>query len=95
MKPYRGMASLEALREGVGSRSRYYQEGAKADDLVIQGRKIWVPYKGPVEKELKRLTLALKYSMARHCGVPNIKELRTSEDLEFVVRIPNKRNRRR
>lgn len=88
VKAYRGMASREALEAGGGSRSRYYQENATADNLVVQGKRIWVPYRGHVEDQLRKLTNALKLNMARICGVSNIPELRTSKDLEFAVKLP-------
>ncbi len=73
-KVYRGMGSLEALREG--SRDRYFQEAtAEPEKLVPEGIVGRVPYKGPLSSVLFQLTGGLKAGMG-YVGAKNLEELR-------------------
>ena len=45
---YRGMGSMAALKNGKGSRARYFQDNESEDDLVPQGIEGMVPYSGLV-----------------------------------------------
>lgn len=72
-KVYRGMGSIEAMREG--SKDRYFQDAE--DDikkLVPEGIVGRVPYKGTVAEEVYQLSGGLRASMG-YCGARNIKEL--------------------
>jgi len=79
-KSYRGMGSLDAMKQG--SRDRYFQDAE--DDIAklvpegVQGR---VPYKGNLEDTIYQLVGGLRAAMG-YCGTKNIKELR--EKVKFV-----------
>lgn len=75
-KVYRGMGSIEAMREG--SKDRYFQ--SQTDDvkkLVPEGIVGRVPYKGLVGEELYQLVGGLRASMG-YCGAANLSELQKS-----------------
>ena len=75
-KVYRGMGSIEAMREG--SKDRYFQ--SQTDDvkkLVPEGIVGRLPYKGHVSEELYQLVGGLRAGMG-YCGAPTIKELQKS-----------------
>ncbi len=71
-KIYRGMGSLDAMREG--SRDRYFQENV--EKLVPEGIVGRVPYKGHVAETIYQLVGGLRAGMG-YCGCKNIKELQT------------------
>ncbi len=72
-KAYRGMGSLEAMREG--SRDRYGQQGIVTDiKLVPEGIVGMVPAKGPVAQSIFQLTGGLQAGMG-YLGARNISEL--------------------
>jgi len=79
-KSYRGMGSLDAMKQGSGD--RYFQDAE--DDIAklvpegVQGR---VPYKGNLEDTIYQLVGGLRAAMG-YCGTKNIKELR--EKVKFV-----------
>ncbi len=69
-KLYRGMGSLEAMREREGSRNRYFQDDEEAMKLVPEGIEGRVPYKGPVTFIIQQLIGGLKAGVgyvARRC----------------------------
>jgi len=73
-KSYRGMGSIDAMREG--SKDRYFQD--VEDDiakLVPEGVEGRVPYKGPLENTIYQLVGGLRAAMG-YCGVRNIDGLR-------------------
>jgi IMP dehydrogenase len=73
-KSYRGMGSLEAMREG--SRDRYGQlEGVAENKLVPEGIVGMVPAKGPVAHSIYQLVGGLKAGMG-YVGARNLDELR-------------------
>jgi IMP dehydrogenase len=71
---YRGMGSLAAMREGVGSRERYGQANVSSDDLVPQGIEGIVPYAGTVKKVMTQYCGGLRSSLG-YCGCRTIPEL--------------------
>ena len=79
---YRGMGSIEAMREG--SKDRYFQ--AQTDDvkkLVPEGIVGRVPYKGQVGEELYQLVGGLKASMG-YCGAKNIDDLQKANFIRIT-----------
>jgi IMP dehydrogenase len=79
-KSYRGMGSIEAMKEG--SKDRYFQD--VEDDiakLVPEGVEGRVPYKGPLEDTIYQLVGGLRSAMG-YCGAKNINELR--KNAQFV-----------
>jgi len=73
-KSYRGMGSLEAMREG--SRDRYGQhEGVAEHKLVPEGIVGMVPAKGPVADSITQLIGGLKAGMG-YLGASTLSELR-------------------
>lgn len=71
---YRGMGSLAALKNGKGSRARYFQDGEAEEDLVPQGIEGMVPYSGPVHRIMTQFCGGLKSSLG-YCGCRTIAEL--------------------
>ncbi len=83
-KLYRGMGSLEAMKEG--SRDRYMcMETDKSDKLVPEGIVGRVPYRGPLADNIFQLVGGLKSGMG-YLGCRTIKELQ--EKAEFVKITP-------
>jgi IMP dehydrogenase len=75
-KLYRGMGSIEAMREREGSRNRYFQDEEEAMKLVPEGIEGRVPYKGPVTFIIQQLIGGLKAGMG-YVGCATLKELRS------------------
>lgn len=76
-KQYRGMGSLEAMREREGSRNRYFQDVEESTGkLVPEGIEGRVPYKGPLSVVVDQLVGGLKAGMG-YTGCRNLEELRT------------------
>ena len=79
-KVYRGMGSLEAMKEG--SRDRYFQETADLDKkLVPEGIVGRVPYRGPLMETIYQLVGGLRAGMG-YLGCPSIEELQ--KDPQFI-----------
>lgn len=79
-KSYRGMGSLEAMKEG--SRDRYGQhEGVAENKLVPEGIVGMVPARGPVADSVNQLIGGLKAGMG-YVGARNLGELR--EKAHFI-----------
>ncbi len=76
-KVYRGMGSLEAMKEG--SKDRYFQE--EENDLVPEGIEGRVPYKGELADSLQQLVGGLQSGMG-YCGTRTIADLK--QDGKFV-----------
>ena len=72
---YRGMGSLEAMKESQGSRERYGIKDADISKLVPQGVEGMVLYRGHVEDVLNQYVGGLKYSLG-YCGTKTLAELR-------------------
>ncbi len=76
-KLYRGMGSLEAMREREGSRNRYFQDDEEsADKLVPEGIEGRVPYKGNLSVIIEQMVGGLKAGMG-YTGCRTLAELRT------------------
>jgi IMP dehydrogenase len=74
-KLYRGMGSLEAMREREGSRNRYFQDDELEQmKLVPEGIEGRVPYKGPLSIIVHQLAGGLKAGMG-YCGCRTIADL--------------------
>jgi IMP dehydrogenase len=79
-KVYRGMGSLEAMKEG--SRDRYFQGDVENEaKLVPEGIEGRVPYRGGLSYCIQQLIGGLKAGMG-YLGAKNIEELR--EKAKFV-----------
>jgi IMP dehydrogenase len=73
-KMYRGMGSLEAMKQG--SRDRYFQD--TEDDLqklVPEGIEGRVPYKGALGDIVYQMVGGLRAAMG-YCGTPSVKDLK-------------------
>ena len=82
-KSYRGMGSIEAMKEG--SKDRYFQD--VEDDikkLVPEGIVGRVPYKGKVAETIYQLIGGLRASMG-YCGADSLETMKTAD----FVRITN------
>jgi IMP dehydrogenase len=74
-KTYRGMGSLEAMREG--SRDRYFQDSPLSESkLVPEGIEGRVPYKGSTSRVIQMMVGGLKAGMG-YAGCRDIQELQT------------------
>jgi IMP dehydrogenase len=72
-KTYRGMGSLEAMREG--SRDRYFQDSPLSESkLVPEGIEGRVPYKGSTSRVVQMMVGGLKAGMG-YAGCRSIEEL--------------------
>ncbi|GIW39768.1 MAG: inosine-5'-monophosphate dehydrogenase [Candidatus Binatia bacterium] len=81
-KLYRGMGSLEAMREREGSRNRYQQDGAEdVSKLVPEGIEGRVPHKGPLSFIVPQLVGGLRAGMG-YVGCRTIRELQ--EKARFI-----------
>lgn len=81
-KVYRGMGSIEAMKEG--SKDRYFQDAE--DDikkLVPEGIVGRVPYKGTVAEEIYQLVGGLKASMG-YCGSATIHDLQQARFIRIT-----------
>ena len=76
-KVYRGMGSLEAMREREGSRNRYFQDDEdNAGKLVPEGIEGRVPYKGSLAAIVDQMVGGIKAGMG-YTGCPTLADLRT------------------
>lgn len=81
-KTYRGMGSIEAMKEG--SKDRYFQDAE--DDikkLVPEGIVGRVPYKGTLAETLFQLVGGLRASMG-YCGAKNISQLQKAKFIRIT-----------
>lgn len=78
-KAYRGMGSIEAMREG--SRDRYGQMGVDPDELVPEGIEGMVPYRGELQNVLFQLVGGVRAGLG-YLGCKTLSELR--DKAEFV-----------
>jgi len=79
-KLYRGMGSLEAMREREGSRNRYMQDDEEGGSvlgmkLVPEGIEGRVPYKGALSFIIQQLVGGLRAGMG-YLGAATLEELR-------------------
>jgi IMP dehydrogenase len=83
VKSYRGMGSIEAMKEG--SKDRYFQDAEEEiSKLVPEGIVGTVPFKGKVGEVLYQYVGGLRAGMG-YCGAATIEELQTAQ----FVRISN------
>ena len=75
-KLYRGMGSIEAMREREGSRNRYFQDEDDTMKLVPEGIEGRVPYKGPATFIIQQLIGGLKAGMG-YVGCSTLVDLKT------------------
>jgi len=80
-KLYRGMGSLEAMREREGSRNRYMQDEEDQMKLVPEGIEGRVPHKGPLSFIIAQLVGGLKAGMG-YVGCRTMHELQ--ENARFM-----------
>jgi IMP dehydrogenase len=74
-KVYRGMGSIEAMKEG--SKDRYFQDEVESEKkLVPEGIVGRVPYRGPLAETVYQLVGGLRAGMG-YIGSANIQELQT------------------
>lgn len=74
-KAYRGMGSLDAMREREGSRNRYMQDVEESTmKLVPEGVEGRVPYKGPLSFIVGQLVGGLRAGMG-YCGCRTVTAL--------------------
>ncbi len=71
---YRGMGSMAALKNGKGSRARYFQDNEDEENLVPQGIEGMVPYSGRVKGIMTQFCGGLRASLG-YCGARTIAEL--------------------
>ena len=72
-KMYRGMGSVEAMKQG--SRDRYFQEDESDSKLVPEGIEGRVPYRGPLSQCIHQLVGGLRSGMG-YVGSESIESLR-------------------
>ena len=72
---YRGMGSMAALKNGKGSRARYFQDNEDDDSLVPQGIEGMVPYSGRVKSIMTQFCGGLRASLG-YCGAKTIDQLK-------------------
>jgi IMP dehydrogenase len=84
-KLYRGMGSLEAMREREGSRNRYMQDEEEQMKLVPEGIEGRVPHKGPLSFIIAQLVGGLKAGMG-YVGCRTIADL---QDNGRFMRVSN------
>jgi IMP dehydrogenase len=76
-KSYRGMGSLEAMREREGSRNRYFQDDeTNVGKLVPEGIEGRVPYKGGLPMIIDQMVGGVKAGMG-YTGCRTLTELQT------------------
>jgi IMP dehydrogenase len=74
-KVYRGMGSIEAMKEG--SKDRYFQENVDTEGkLVPEGIEGRVPYRGPISASVFQMIGGLRSGMG-YTGCRDLSELRT------------------
>ncbi|MCF7803493.1 MAG: IMP dehydrogenase [Candidatus Marinimicrobia bacterium] len=81
-KSYRGMGSVEAMKEG--SKDRYFQDSEdEVKKLVPEGIEGMVPYRGPVKETIYQLVGGVRSAMG-YCGAPGIPELQKNAKFKRV-----------
>ena len=82
-KIYRGMGSIDAMKDG--SKDRYFQDEQEGSKLVPEGIVGRVPYKGPVQDSIFQLVGGLRSGMG-YTGCKTVQELK--EKAQFVEITP-------
>ena len=80
-KTYRGMGSVEAMKDG--SKDRYNQDDIIDAKLVPEGIEGRVPYRGATSKVIFQLVGGLKAGMG-YTGSKNLKELKKARFLKLT-----------
>ena len=80
-KTYRGMGSVEAMKDG--SRDRYNQDDIIDSKLVPEGIEGRVPYRGATSKVIFQLVGGLKAGMG-YTGSKNLKDLKKAKFLKLT-----------
>ncbi|MBK5286398.1 MAG: IMP dehydrogenase [Bacteroidia bacterium] len=81
-KVYRGMGSIEAMREG--SKDRYFQEGTHdTGKFVPEGIVARVPHKGTLSEEVYQMIGGLRASMG-YCGAKDIDALQKAQFIRIT-----------
>ena len=76
-KSYRGMGSMGAMSQTIGSSDRYFQDSSKgAEKLVPEGIEGRVPYKGPIASIIHQMMGGVRSAMG-YTGSVDINTLRT------------------
>lgn len=84
-KAYRGMGSLGAMSQTLGSSDRYFQDASVgAEKLVPEGIEGRVPYKGPLHVIVHQMMGGLRAAMG-YTGSQNIEEMRTKPQFVRVT----------
>ncbi len=78
-KTYRGMGSLEAMKDG--NRDRYGQGAVESHELIPEGIEGMVPYRGELAQVIFQLVGGVRAGLG-YLGCENLRELR--EKAEFV-----------
>jgi IMP dehydrogenase len=81
-KTYRGMGSVNAMRQG--SADRYFQEG-KSKKLVPEGIEGLVPYRGTVGEIVYQIVGGLRSSMG-YCGCKDIDEMKRKTIMRRITK---------
>jgi IMP dehydrogenase len=81
-KSYRGMGSIEAMKEG--SKDRYAQAGVEESKLVAEGIEGRVPYKGRLADSIFQLIGGLRAGMG-YCGARTLDELKSTGRFMLVT----------
>ena len=81
-KSYRGMGSIEAMKEG--SKDRYAQADVEESKLVAEGIEGRVPYKGRLADSIFQLVGGLRAGMG-YCGTRTLDELKTNGRFMMVT----------
>jgi len=82
-KVYRGMGSIEAMKEG--SKDRYFQDEVESEKkLVPEGIVGRVPYRGPLAETVYQLVGGLRAGMG-YVGSRNIQELQTKPEFMQIT----------
>jgi IMP dehydrogenase len=82
-KVYRGMGSIEAMKEG--SKDRYFQNDVESEKkLVPEGIVGRVPYRGPLAETVYQLVGGLRAGMG-YLGSTNIQELQTKPNFMQIT----------
>ena len=82
-KVYRGMGSVEAMKEGSGD--RYFQDPEEEiKKLVAEGIVGRIPYKGNLSEVMYQYIGGLRAGMG-YCGAPNIDQLKEAKFVEITT----------
>ena len=81
---YRGMGSLEAMKEGVGSRQRYAQSDVPTEKLIPEGIEGMVPFAGDVGEVMQQFIGGLRNSLGYN-GCQSVEVLRKKAKFKRIT----------